>query len=248
MDSKIIKIHFVYIIFILVSIIVVLSTKNFGNNKELVNYISFAGTIASILLAIVSIIYAFYSNNQLSQTLGKLDNTSQSLNDSSQKVKDISEQLSSEVQKLTNTIDSIPNSIESMKEKVIETNSLIQSSLINTQDISEGDASQQSKLLSLPSAGILALYIACLSKENNKILESKTGIKHVDTLYLYILGCISCLKALEYLSIDNKIKATDGFLVTDLDNEINNNLQKIKDMLEKKRPGLKQQIEEYFNK
>lgn len=136
-----------------------------------------------------------------------------------------------------------------MKEKVSETNLLIQSSLINTQDMiitNEKGDSQQGKLFNLPSAGILALYIACLSKENNKILESKTGIKAVDTLYLYILGCISSLKAFGYLSIDNKIKATDGFLVTDLSDEINNNLQKIKDILEEKRSALKQQIEDYF--
>lgn len=62
------KIHFWYIIAILVAIIIFLIVNNFGNNIELVGYVSFAATIASIFLAVISIIYAFYSNSQLSQT------------------------------------------------------------------------------------------------------------------------------------------------------------------------------------
>ena len=170
------KIHFWYIIAILVAIIIFLIVNNFGNNIELVGYVSFAATIASIFLAVISIIYAFYSNSQLSQTLGKLDNSSQSLektslslDSSSQKVSNISEQLSSEIQKLTETINSIPKSIESMGEKVDKMSLFFQKTPNPTKNYGKENVSEKIKLMNnLVYGGLLALYIAFLSQKQKK--------------------------------------------------------------------------------
>ncbi|EFS97837.1 hypothetical protein HMPREF1977_0749 [Capnocytophaga ochracea F0287] len=122
MDYKIIKIHFFYVVLFLVSVIIFLFVMDFGNNKELVNYISFAGTIASILLAIVSIIYAFYSNSQLSQTLGQVESASKS-------IEKVSDSLSLTTKELDKKIENIPYSIQQLDNKM---NYLLENNFSNT--------------------------------------------------------------------------------------------------------------------
>lgn len=39
------------------------SAKEFSGSQEVLNYVSFAGTVASILLAIIAIVYSFYQND-----------------------------------------------------------------------------------------------------------------------------------------------------------------------------------------
>lgn len=248
------KIHFWYIIAILVAIIICLIVSNFGNNTELVGYVSFAATIASIFLAVISIIYAFYSNSQLSQTLGKLDNSSQSLEKtahsldrSSQKVGDISEQLSSEIQKLNETINSIPKSIESMGEKVDKMSLLFQETPNSTKNYDKENVSEKIKLMNnLVYGGLLALYIAFLSQKQKKEWK-RIGISYIDDKYWYFYGCISIFGSLGYLSV-NKENLNNSFNITDLDGEICN---KIEERIESiNNPNMKKlinHIKDYFN-
>ena len=227
------KIHFWYIIAILVAIIICLIVSNFGNNIELVGYVSFAATIASIFLAVISIIYAFYSNSQLSQTLGKLDNSSQSLDNtahsldsSSQKVGDISEQLSSEIQKLTETINSIPKSMKSVEKKVEETNSYIQTLYYNTgikvesRESSKNINIPQLLLENSPSIGVVfSLYISYLSFKNKKIVKKDCNIEIIEKNYVYFYACIDTFKALNVLKKNSEIKQDEGFFITELSKE-----------------------------
>ena len=228
---------------------------DFGNNKELVNYISFAGTIASILLAIVSIIYAFYSNSQLSQTLGKLDNSSLSLekislslDSSSQKVSNISEQLSSEIQKLTETINFIPKSIESMGEKVDKISLLLQETPNPRKNYGKENVSAQIKLMdNLAYGGLLALYIAFLSLKQKKEWK-RIGISYIDDKYWYFYGCISIFGSLGYLSV-NKKNLNNSFNITSLDDEISNEIEdRIKSIDDSDAKKLINDIKDYFNK
>ena len=250
------KIHFGYIIAILVTIIIFLIVNNFGNNTELVGYVSFAVTIASIFLAVISIIYAFYSNNQLSQTLGKLDNSSQSLektahslDSSSQKVSNISEQLSSEIQKLTETINSIPKSIESMGEKVDKITLLFQETPNPTKNYGKENVSEKIKLMNnLVYGGLLALYIAFLSQKQKKEWKKKIGISDIDDKYWYFYGCISIFGSLGYLSV-NKENLNNSFNITSLDDEICNEIEeRIESINNPNMKKLINHIEDYFNK
>jgi hypothetical protein len=54
------KIHFFYIVGILLAIIIILLTNNLGANDKVLNYTTFAMAISSILLAIITIIYSFF--------------------------------------------------------------------------------------------------------------------------------------------------------------------------------------------
>lgn len=66
------RLHFIYVVSILVAIIVALTTVKLANNEQVVSYVSFALTLASILLAVVATVYAFVSNASLAQSIGGL--------------------------------------------------------------------------------------------------------------------------------------------------------------------------------
>ena len=56
------------ILLLILEYLVMSITLNFGDNKSLVNYVSFAGTIMSIVLALVAIIYSFIQSESQSRS------------------------------------------------------------------------------------------------------------------------------------------------------------------------------------
>lgn len=108
------KIHSLYIIAFLILIIIALFAYKGGQQSDLVKYISFTGTIVSILLALLAIIYAFFSNSSVAQTLT-------SLRDMSKEVSTASDQISHLSQNLEEHLGRIPGFMESMESQVRET-------------------------------------------------------------------------------------------------------------------------------
>ncbi|MEF7438282.1 hypothetical protein V4V36_13550 [Paenibacillus lautus] len=58
---------FGFMIFYLITIIILVFMWRAGDNQELINQISLGGSISSILLALVAIIYAYFQTNESSQ-------------------------------------------------------------------------------------------------------------------------------------------------------------------------------------
>ena len=66
------KIHSFYILLILVSIIIGLVSVNWSQVPKLVEYITFALTVSSLILAILAIVYSVYSNSSISELMGEI--------------------------------------------------------------------------------------------------------------------------------------------------------------------------------
>lgn len=161
------KIHFLYIIGILIFIIICLFTFNFGNQDKLVDYISFALTITSLFLALISIIYAFYSNSSLSQTLVQL-------NDASKKVDKASSKLSLSTIALNQKIENIPIILNKLEGKLDNTHNLVNEVYLKgiiPQKVSETDIPEEifKKFFTYASpSGLVALYATSLSYKKKK--------------------------------------------------------------------------------
>jgi predicted PurR-regulated permease PerM len=117
MDAKY-KIHAFYIIGILLSIIVVLLTNNSSGIPNLGEKISFALTLASLILAVLAIGYAVYSNATISQTTSIL-------NDASRNISNTATDISKAAQDLVLRVEEIPTRLDSVEGKVVETNVLL---------------------------------------------------------------------------------------------------------------------------
>jgi hypothetical protein len=113
------KIHAAYIFAILISVIVLLVTVKWSEVPNLAERISFALTLASLILAVLAITYAVYSNASLSQNVA-------SLNNASQDVSRTTGEISAAANNLAQVVEGIPSRLERVEGKVERTNVLIQ--------------------------------------------------------------------------------------------------------------------------
>jgi hypothetical protein len=117
MDEKY-KIHAAYILTILIVIIVVLITVKWRQIPNLAELITFALSLSSLILAILAIGYAFYSNSSFSQNISTLNNASRDVSDTAIEISRAAEELAQK-------IEFIPSKLERMEGKVEQTNILL---------------------------------------------------------------------------------------------------------------------------
>jgi len=75
-DAKF-RIHAFYWLGILLFVVIGLLSVQLGDNKDLVQYITFATTLTSLALAVIAIVYVFYSNFSLMHTIGSIQSVAQ---------------------------------------------------------------------------------------------------------------------------------------------------------------------------
>jgi hypothetical protein len=124
------KIHAFYILLILVTIIILLLTIKWSNNIELVNHIAFAATLASLLLSVLAIVYAYLYNASFAGNLSKVNDASKNLSENANKLCTASENIIKELgplpsltQKIYDKMGEWPTALPSAshKEKVDQT-------------------------------------------------------------------------------------------------------------------------------
>lgn len=113
-ESCLTKVHFTYIVIILVAIIVVLLTVQWGGISNLASYLNFALGVASLLLAVIAIVYAFFANNAFTQTVAKLDSAATI-------IKEETGDLEKAVQGMQTQLVEIPNALNVLKDQVAKT-------------------------------------------------------------------------------------------------------------------------------
>lgn len=110
------KIHFSYIISILLVIIVVLASVEWSDNSDLIKYISFASTIASLLLALLAIVYAYLSNATFSKNITLINEVSNELKTNTSNLSIISETLEKDLKKLPLTLEGVDKKVDALPE------------------------------------------------------------------------------------------------------------------------------------
>ena len=98
---------FLFIVFVLVMNIIYLAAWKLATYNDAVNTISIASSLASILLAIIAIGYAFFQSNESSRQNDKLDATLRHINEKIVELLSIKskiDEMQSQVQNSTNLI------------------------------------------------------------------------------------------------------------------------------------------------
>lgn len=113
------KIHAFYILLILCGIIILLITVKWVEIPSLVQYLTFALTVTSLVLAMLAIVYSFYSNTTFSQTIGTLNSVSKDVATSAKELNESTIALSRQV-------EAIPSRLLVMESKVEETKGILQ--------------------------------------------------------------------------------------------------------------------------
>jgi hypothetical protein len=114
------RIHFYYIVGILVAIIIFLCTWNFSNQEKLANALNFALGLTSMVLAVLAIVYAFVANNAFAGTVSKIESAAAS-------IKKETAQLDQSLHKMEVVVKSIPESLAKIAGGVDRTNKILES-------------------------------------------------------------------------------------------------------------------------
>jgi hypothetical protein len=222
------KIHAFYILTILVSIIVVLITIKWSGIPNLDEKLSFALTLASLILAVFAIVYAVYSNATFSQAVSTLNTVATDVSDTAR-------QISTAANELEREIKVIPSRLEIMEVKVGETNDLIQkiSESGEVKPASETEKTAVTELIDsfvekAPPAGLLILYAYCLAFKQKKIFNVEELIATLITVDIYLArGFIMACKASGFItSTHNEYLVTVTYVNEKLDYYLTNELDK----------------------
>ncbi|MED4782700.1 hypothetical protein [Brevibacillus choshinensis] len=114
-NAKVTKKDLYYIITILISIVIAVLTIRLGDNQNVINYFGFAGTLVSIILAIVALIYAFYQSSTYESTSSKLDSSAKKIEEATQHLEKVNE-----LNEVTATLKETYNLISSRVQQVQE--------------------------------------------------------------------------------------------------------------------------------
>lgn len=113
---------------------------SYGANKDVVNYVSFAGTIISIILAVLAIVYSYYQNfaqqrdsttiatqiTELRRLIEHADQSSSTLTGELAKLQEISSKLDTNIEIVKTSqqiIDQLSGKLDALKEAKIESGS-----------------------------------------------------------------------------------------------------------------------------
>ena len=185
-NSSLYKIHTRYIIGILVVAIIGLLTVNWAQIKELEKYITFALTISSLVLALLAIIYAFYSNSGMSQNIGLLQLTSKDVTQSAAELSNATKVLNKQLESIPSMIAQVSDKVDKSHHEVLATLSR-QSLKTHAQEGKLLTAEQLESFFEFSSiTGLLAVYAIILSQSKKRPINADVlwpTVKYASAVY-----------------------------------------------------------------
>lgn len=205
MEKKIDKLHLIYclIISLLLTIFIiicwVLSSKNVISEYAFENF-SFAATIASILLAVVSIVYTIYSGAETSSSIGVLKN--------------VENNISKQIETLQGVESVIKESIGEGNTKMEETlKSQMEQLFVPQENIERvkrySDSNKIFDIQRNPPLGNVFLYCCLLSDKYNKPWKLEMPGEYLN---LYFAGYIAALRLVSVIGFTYKLDKDTNIL------------------------------------
>lgn len=193
---KIKKLHFIYIILIEAIFIILLFTRIGATDTTLTNYISFAATISSLILAVLAIIQGFFSSNSLNDTISSLNNSSSNLASGTNNLENLITELKAEL--ITNT-----SKLVSIEENMKNNNSLLVPEM-SLQKISKDITSQMEENFKQNNSpiGYFIMYALFLSYEKKVYFTLDVFFDDDSDWSQYSYGYIVALHVSEIITLD----------------------------------------------
>lgn len=182
------------------------------------DYISFASSIASILLALVAIFYAFISNGSLTSTLNDVRSAATSLTNETASLKRASSGLSEEAEQIIRRLSTVPAALTELSGDLGQRLDRLASS----ETFREGNSSEDRPADKFDPGGrslylVFSLYLLHLAAENVKFIRLNDifpDSKH-ESFKIYASGFIESLKTFNNCEV--KIEGfVDNFMISSL--------------------------------
>ncbi|WP_334644968.1 hypothetical protein [Segatella copri] len=209
------NLHYRYVIFILVLALISTFSYYFYGNEDLVKTISFAGTLASIILSVLAIFITVLSNDSLSSMIHKI-------RDLYEVIKDIPDSIKKSIISLGETTRQLQNNIEVMNgllpelktqlcnvdEHIRESNEVLRSFASQQNLSSEKVIKEDVTSINLEAyfkqflegssfVGLCLLYLLFTASKSNKMVSLAEYCEKVDlnSTLQYDFGFLYCLSS-----------------------------------------------------
>lgn len=201
---------YIFLSSIVVLIGIVIFSYSFYADKTVLDFMSLASALVSIILAVITIIYSFVINSQTTGQIDELCTTSKNLHQISEKVESASfsviratESYSKSARSLEDNItiiidqlNTVAKAIESVDE--YELNTAV--NRIDSTPSSSGNNEIDEFFKNCPSAGLMMVYACIKAEKAGKILYLK---KVFDLeMILYYVGFLASLQSLGYVKAE----------------------------------------------
>lgn len=128
-----IKVHFFYIIIILGLFIVFLAANTWTDKSNFTEYLTNAGTMVSLVLALLAIFYAYISNDSLARSLGQITGVAGDVSASKQGIAASNENLKKSLDEIGKVALEVTATRQSIAESIAKSASIAATSLANTE-------------------------------------------------------------------------------------------------------------------
>ena len=150
------------------SVVVFISTSIFSylfyGNNQVLDFVSLASAIISIILAVITIVYSFYSNSRSAGQVETLNKAAETIQQATTGYMDSATTLQDNIQKI---IDAV-NRVERKTDQILDVNGALSSKNKNTYINFDAEKYIQTYINIASPLGIMALYACIKSKDNNK--------------------------------------------------------------------------------
>lgn len=227
-DSKkaemITKKDMTYVIIILILSMICISTKCFGNNQEVVSYIGFAGTIVSILLGLVAIIYSFFQTYASASVSNDLAKQSENLQKSLEKAEIENEKFRAKSEMVLQKVDEFSGNLSNLVSSKFDENKQllekISSSMKTDSEATENQSSDTDYASNIgdelvchiieysSNYGAIALLIAYVARKNDLLFNMPDSFKEmrgIDYIYGYFMA-LSAIGIIDFEYISDGLK------------------------------------------
>lgn len=166
--------YYLFIGTLIVTIGIFAFSKSYHSNSQVINFLSLASSIVSIILAVVTIIYSFVTNSQTYGNIKELYSAADCLNGQAEEMSRVSDSIKSATQALDDKIGQMGSSIkqvDSKAEAIMQ--ALSHSNESQAQEMPSYNTINVDEFVSrylniLSPMGHVALYACVLSKDYNK--------------------------------------------------------------------------------
>lgn len=176
------------------------------NGQLIGQYIGFAASVASLVLALVAIGYAFVSNQGFNQSVGALEVSSRDIRSAAQNIEEVSRLLSEKTEILTGEVSRVPDAVKALSEKIEENiaksaevptkKQLLESSTVPYHELRNGAAA--------------ALYLIAQSVKHEKPFVLKNVFSEKDQIWAAVIsGCIITIDGFKICGIEIDISGSD---------------------------------------
>lgn len=201
---------YIFLSSIVVLIAVVIFSYAFFANKEVLDFMSLASALVSIILAVVTIIYSFVVNGQTAGQIDKLTATSEDLKSAAEEARHTSTKVTEAANSFITATDSYSKSAASLEKNIniiLDQLNQVRDAISSVDEyrIEDKDADNiQHKGNSIdefchncPNAGLMMMY-ACIKAEKAK--KSLSLRKMFDPeMTMYYVGFLSSMQSLGYI-------------------------------------------------